>query len=495
MSRSNGSELPSGWFETRLGDLAEGSRHTVDPRRHPDEEFELYSIPAHPTGVPEAVRGNEIGSAKQRVTPGTVLLGRINPRINRVWVVRARARSHQIASTEWVAFPPSAEVDPDFLAYYLRRNDVRDFLASNASGVGGSLMRVKSSTLADYPFPRPPATEQRAIVEVLDSYFSQLESSQNALARVRRNLERFRGSILKAAVDGRLVPTEAELARSQRRAYEPASTLLVRILAERRRTWEMLGRTGQYREPIEPDVSAFTALPEGWCWATIDQLTSEVRYGSSAKTDNDLTGVPVLRMPNIVDGSLDLSKLKYLPHTHSEFPDLLLRPGDILFNRTNSADLVGKTAVFRGIPRICSYASYLIRLRPLDGASAFMMASFLNSTAGRQWAASVASQQVGQANINGSKLKALAIPVPPEAEAIRIAVEAERLFSIVETQRDVAAAADRRSRGLRDGILALAFAGRLVNTAGAGIASPAAAQCSDTLVKRSRGRRSVAERG
>src|SRR5690606_6999959 len=105
-------------------------------------------------------------------------------------------------------------------------------------------------------------------------------------------------------------------------------------------------------------------------------------------------GVPVLRMGNIVDGRVVADDLKYLPADHSEIPRLLLEAGDILFNRTNSAELVGKTAVYTGHPNPCSFASYLIRVRTLPGTNPHYVSAFINSPHGRDWVASVVSQQV-----------------------------------------------------------------------------------------------------
>ena len=146
--------MPAGWVATTLDQLTQVRGKTIDPSKFPDEEFELYSVPSFDAGTPECVKGNAIGSSKQVVDQRSVLLCKINPRINRSWVVRNRGEIRQIASTEWIVFPPVDEIDPDFLSYFLRRNAVRDFLSQNVSGVGGSLMRVKASTLKNYPMCR-----------------------------------------------------------------------------------------------------------------------------------------------------------------------------------------------------------------------------------------------------------------------------------------------------------------------------------------------------
>src|SRR5207244_3925336 len=98
------------------------------------------------------------------------------------------------------------------------------------------------------------------------------------------------------------------------------------------------------------------------------------------------------------------------------FPNLLLEDGDLLFNRTNSAELVGKSAVYHGSPSPCSYASYLIAVRLASGCLSDYLCFFLNSVYGRSWVAAVVTQQVGQANVNGSKLQALVFPLPPLEE-------------------------------------------------------------------------------
>jgi len=163
----------------------------------------------------------------------------------------------------------------------------------------------------------------------------------------------------------------------------------------------------------------------------VDELALSLTYGTSAKTEDDSAGIPVLRMGNIRQGRLDCADLKSLPANHEEFPGLLLKAGDVLFNRTNSIELVGKAAVYDGAPPVCSFASYLIRVRPA-AFSGHLLAAFINSPFGRAWVADVASQQVGQANISGQKLRSLAVPVPPEGEARELSERLARSETIGE---------------------------------------------------------------
>ncbi len=207
-----------------------------------------------------------------------------------------------------------------------------------------------------------------------------------------------------------------------------------------------------------PEGAAQT--PVAWITVSVGDLASEVRYGSSAKTSSDHRGVPVLRMGNLVEGKLDLGNLKFLPSDHGEFPDLFLEPGDVLFNRTNSAELVGKTAVYRGIPTPCSFASYLIRLR-LEGAMSEWLSYYLNSPFGRSQINAVVSQQVGQANVNGTKLRAFRFPLPPLAEQRRIVAKIEELFSELDTGEESLRKARRQLGVYRQSLLKQAFEGKL----------------------------------
>jgi len=199
----------------------------------------------------------------------------------------------------------------------------------------------------------------------------------------------------------------------------------------------------------------------GWATGTLGDYVIDCCYGTSDKTNDDDSGTPVLRMGNIQNGRLDLHDLKYLHVAEKDRAKFVLKRGDILVNRTNSAELVGKTAVYHGTPEPCSFASYLIRVRVNPEYSPDFFSYYLNSAHGRKWIASVVSQQVGQANVNGTKLKALEIPNPPLADQTRIVAEVERRLSVVEELDAVVSANLQRATRLRQSILQKAFSAAL----------------------------------
>ncbi|MFA7186455.1 MAG: restriction endonuclease subunit S, partial [Victivallales bacterium] len=327
--------------------------------------------------------------------------------------------------------------------------------------------------LKKFHFPLAPPEQQKRIVAEIEKQFSRLDEAVANLKRVKANLKRYKAAVLKAAVEGKLT----EEWRQAHPDVEPASKLLVRILIERRTKWEQnelanmkaKGKVPKdeqwkkkYKVPKGPERFGYK-IPYSWTLATVQQVAGKVQYGSSSKTNQDNNGISVLRMGNIFEGELLLGVLKYLPEDHSEFPELLLKDNDLLFNRTNSPELVGKTAVYKGQPKLCSFASYLIRVQVLMGIESKFISYYINSMYGRKWIKSVVNQQVGQANVNGTKLQALTIPIPPSEEQRKIVLEMQNRFSLVNgLERDLDADL-RRAERLRQSILKKAFSGKLVS--------------------------------
>jgi type I restriction enzyme S subunit len=344
--------LPSGWALSAVGSVHCDLSQTVNPLKQPETTFELWSIPSFASGAPEFVRGADVGSNKQSVDEGTVLLCGINPRLNRVWVVEPRSSHYVIASTEWIPFFRQSGLNPKYLAYFLQQHEVRDFLASRASGVGGSLMRVKLATIADFPFPVAPQQEQDRIVAEIEALFTDLDAAVAALRRVQANLKRYRASVLKAACEGRLVPTEAEIARKERRTYETGEQLLARILKERRAKWEVdqlakmlaAGKPPsdddwktKYEEPAPPNPANAPDLPKGWWCASFGQLVWAVRSGTAETSGRVVTDYPVLKSSAVRPGRIDFDDLNYLLEGQSSNPDNFVQKGDALITRLSGS--------------------------------------------------------------------------------------------------------------------------------------------------------------
>ncbi|MBL8801853.1 MAG: restriction endonuclease subunit S [Planctomycetes bacterium] len=348
-------------------------------------------------------------------------------------------------------------------------------------------MRVRPAALDAYPLVVAPVKEQRAIVAAIDSHFSRLDAATATLEHVQRNLERYRASVLKAAVEGRLVPTEAELARKEGRSYEPAAVLLKRILAERRRRWEeaelaKLKSKGKaptddrwkarYVEPAEPDTAGLPVLPEGWCWATLPMLGEIDRGRSRHRPRNDprlLGGT----YPFIQTGDVRCADgfIRSFTSTYSEFglaQSRLWPAGTLCITiAANIAEtaILGFEACFPDsiVGFVNAERPVLVRFTELFLRTAkAALERFAPATA--------------QKNINLQTLTEVAVPLPPEAEIRRIVdgVEAE-----LERARRVAHDSMRPALGiarLRQSILKWAFEGRLVNAESCAVPSIAVSQ-------------------
>lgn len=473
------SELPKGWVSTSLEEVCE---HMVDGSHNPPK--------ATSVGKPMLSARNiinfqinfdeyrlisdedfDIEHSRTRVEPGNVLLTIVGT-IGRAAVVPERLQNFALQRSVAVLKP--VDIDSHYMAYAISAPEIQRWLQDNAKGTAQKGVYLK--TLGKAPFRIAPRNEQTRIVSKLEELLSDLDAGAAELKAAQKKLQQYRQSLLKAAVEGALTASWREEQRVANTPLETGAQLLERILRERRTCWEEKqlakfkeqGKTPpkdwqrKYPEPVAPDIAGLPVLPEGWGWATIDQLTIEQRYGSSAKTNEDSSQVAVLRMGNIQSGKLDFTNLKYLPKDHEEFPALFLKDGDLLFNRTNSPELVGKTAVYRSELTQCSYASYLIAVSFAEGFVPEFAAAYINSAYGRHWVKSVVVQQVGQANVNGSKLAVLSVPLPPLAEQFELMrALAEQIECAFAQEKNIEKSL-KQSVAQRQNILRAAFAGQLV---------------------------------
>jgi len=348
---------------------------------------------------------------------------------------------------------PGEEVESKWILYWLMSPTGRRAIEAVGSSTSG-LHTLSLSKVSSLPILLAPKEDQYRAIAYIELHLTRLDETIATLQAIQAKLKQARASILKAAVEGRLVDAKPILHDGQLEGEDLTS--MEDCDADRSSTAGKLSKKkASYNVPT--DVVR-VPLPEGWRWTTIDQECIFLKYGTSAKCGSDPDGVPVIRMGNIKDGAIVMDSIKYLPFDHAEFPDQLLTRGELLFNRTNSSDLVGKTAVFHG-NQLHACASYIIRVKLKDTVLPELVAYNLNGPSGRAWAQSVASQQVGQANINSQKLRAFYFAVPPFDVQQRIIAEVERRFSVLDQAEATVNASLRRCGQLRQAVLKRAFGG------------------------------------
>lgn len=287
---------------------------------------------------------------------------------------------------------------------------------------GSTRKRISRKNLAKLKLPFPPLPEQERIVSRIEELFSDLEAGVAALERVRAGLRRYKASVLKAACEGMLLKDEGGWVKDE------------------------------------------SKLPEGWKWVTLEELSSDANYGTSQKCDYNENEFPVVRIPNIISGNIELSDLKFAIDGSGLRDKDSLAPGDLLIVRTNgSRDLIGKSALIRRpLEKQLYFASYLIRYRIADYENVgSWIATIWDSPFIRAWIETVVSTTAGQYNLNIAKLNKLPIPLPPLDEQQRIVAEVERRLSVVGEVESAVEAGLARAAKLRQAILKHAFEGKL----------------------------------
>jgi type I restriction enzyme S subunit len=284
-------------------------------------------------------------------------------------------------------------------------------------------------------------------------------------------LQRYRQSVLKAACEGRLVPTEAELARAEERPFEDGATLLQRVLAERRRQWEADNRPQQpkddkwkdkYRQPAAPDLSSLPELPDGWSWATVEQL-GHIQLGRqrSPKNHQGPHMRSYLRAANATWNGVDLSDVMEMNFAPEEFERYRLHNGDILLSEASgSAAEVGKPFIWKNQLPDCAFQNTLIRVQVPAEITEYLYLHFLTDAQTGRFGQ--IAKGVGIYHLGAIRLASMAIALPPLAEQERIVEEVERRLSVIEQHKQVIAASLKRAERLRQSILKRAFAGQLV---------------------------------
>ncbi len=390
--------------------------------------------------------------AKQRLKSGDVLVSMTRPNLNAVAIVPPELDG-AVGSTGFHVLRATEGTEPRWLYYGVQ---TKDFISAMYELVQGALYpAVRPKDIRAYEIPHPPIDQQKRIVAEIEKQFSRLDEAVANLKRVKANLKRYKAAVLKAAVEGRLVETEAEIARREGRSFETGAQLLQRILETRRSQWQ--GK-GKYKEPAAPDTTGLPELPGGWVWASADQVMALITDGEHITPQRSGSGVLLLSARNVLNGRLDLTEVDFIPDDEHErlCKRLTIAEGDVLLSCSGS---VGRTCVVPPAVKFSLVRSVAV-LRP-----ALISSEFVCYQIQSPWLQSQIKSkqtQTAQANIFQGKIRQLTFALPPEAEQDRIVAEVDRRLSLlreIEAQVDVNL---RRAERLRPSILQQAFAGGLM---------------------------------
>ena len=470
-------ELPEGWVATPLKDLVQfvlGGDWGEDPETADKDmvrvrvirgtEFRKWKAEKGRTAALRAISAASL--AKRALRAGDIVVevsggGPTQP-VGRVLMIDDgvidSAHTPVICSNFARFARLRPEVDPRFVAGYLE--------CAYLSGDFDDL-QTQTTNLRNLNFPRflhevivpmAPVSEQHRIADKLDEVLSRVSACRERLDKIPKLIARFRQAVLAAGCSGRLTadwrksnPPDRSIAEALPRLHHRREGA-AKTVAQRDRVREI------YEEPESQDSDE---LPVDWQFVRLNKLCGAFDYGTSAKSSPS-GRVPVLRMGNLQEGKLDWTDLVYTSDA-DEIEAYFLRPNTVLFNRTNSPELVGKTAIYRG-ERPAIFAGYLIRINPEPELDPEYLNLCLNAPEAKEFCRSIRTDGVSQSNINAQKLGTFEIPFCSIEEQREIVIRVNKLFALADRVQKRFEKARQEVDRLTQSVLARAFAGQLVPT-------------------------------
>ena len=465
------SELPKGWVETSLGELSDWGSGGTPSRSNPAyfggaipwvtiSDLKDGVVLSTFASITEAALEN---SAAKLAPVGSILVA-LYGSIGKLGIAGIPVTTNQAIA---YSLPNKWAFDSKYLYHYLRA-ERRNLLAL---GSGVTQKNIYLGDLKAYRFPLAPRHEQTRIVAKLEELLSDLDAGVAELKAAQKKLAQYRQSLLKAAVEGALT---AEW-RTQHQPTETGAQLLQRILQERRARWEARqlakfaeqGKTlpkdwqKKYPEPVQPDASGLPQLPQGWVWATIDQIaqvgTGVTPLRSKSAYFNEGT------IPWVTSGALNSEAVASATELVTELAlkecRLELYPvGSLLVAMYGEGKTRGKCSELR-IPATINQAIAAIVLEPAaQSCKAYLKAFLLDSYEKMRAQASGGVQP----NLNLQIVKAIALPLPPCSEQAEITQLLDGQFDQISQQQIAVQVSLQQSTAQRQNILRAAFSGQLV---------------------------------
>ena len=318
-------KIPDNWVWVKLLYLNKNKTEIINPNKYKQTYFELYSVPSFSANKPELIIGSDIFSSKQKVESGDILLCKINPKINRVWCVGDYYNKSKIASNEWIAIKPFANIYNIYLLWFFRSNYFRNLLVSNVSGVGGSLMRSRPKEVMNYSIPIPPLTEQTRIVNKLESMLGKIKEAKKLIEEAKKTFENRKSAILNKAFTG-------ELTKEWRKKNKPKQTakdLLQLIINEKKKLAETDKSISipALDEMLIPETEQPYEIPKSWVWTHtkyLIDLISDIINPTNNKFSN------YLGLENLKKNGGIISKSNSEAVTSAKF---VFKSGDVLYGK------------------------------------------------------------------------------------------------------------------------------------------------------------------
>jgi len=408
--------MTSGWPQKPLSEVVDLNPRLDKSAYRDDLEVSFVPMAAVEAGSGrmEVFQAKQLGTVKKGYTPfreGDVLFAKITPCMEngKMAVVPKLKNGLGFGSTEFHVLRPHEGIHPRYVYYFVSNQSFRREAAHHMTGAVGQ-KRVPTSFLEDALIPVPLFDDQKRIVAEIETQFSRLDEAVTTLKRVKANLKRYRAAVLKAAVEGKLVPGERP-----------------------------------------------------WTQGELGDIAVSIRNGYSKKPDAD-HGTRIFRISAVRPIELDTADVRYLSGTPADYEPFLVGPGDVLFTRYNgSRDYVGVCArVPMNLPPTV-YPDKLIRVRvPSSTVLPEFLVILASTGRARKYIESKIRTTAGQSGISGGDLKSLPLELPCVAEQQRIVAKVERRLSVIEELEAAIEANLTRADRLRQSTLTRAFEGKLM---------------------------------
>ncbi len=440
----------------RLGDVCRTTSGGTPSRKRVD--YFQGSIPWVKSGeltdglvseVSEFITTEAVESSSAKLFPaGTLLIAMYGATVGKLGVLAKPAATNQAVC----AIFPNPELDSKFLFWFLRFK--RSYLIDQA--VGGAQPNISQSILRELLVSVPPIHVQRETVAEIEKQFSRIDEAVANLQRVKANLKRYKASVLKAAVEGRLVETEASIAQREGRSYETGEQLLQRILEDRKALAK-----GKRVAVNQPEPAGLPDCPEGWAWSTCDAALNSIDAGASFKCEErpPVSGeVGVLKVSALTWGTYDENESKTCKKEGRVEEKYLVRDGDFLFSRANTIELVGACVIVEKTTKQLMLSDKTLRFKLDEKVLPEWLQICLRCKFGRDEIERLATgNQESMRNIGQERIRQIRIPLPPLSEQERIVAEVDKHLSSVHGFQIEIETKIQRAESLRQATLAKQF--------------------------------------
>jgi type I restriction enzyme S subunit len=458
---------PPGWHMASVGEVARYVRGVTYQKEHARQQPSEGLVPV--------LRANNIGvrlifedlvyvpsrfvSDEQRVRDGDLVIAMSSGSKSVVGKAAMASRPPEIGFGAFCGvLRPSEGVHPRYLGLYFQTKAYRNSVSELSKGV--NINNLKAEHLLDQPLPLPPFQEQQRIVSRIEELFSEIDEGERALERVGRLVERYRQSVLKAAVTG-------ELTRGWRASRAPTVDWDAQLQELRQGSWfaarkVAAAKAGDYPEPTRPKIGLDIELPESWALLSVEAATLAERpiaYGVLQPGPDSEDGVPMVRVCDVIDGQVQTGSLKRVaPEVVSQFPRTRLRGGEVLLTIVGT---IGRTGIVPATLAGANVARAVAVLCAQPGVRAQWLELCLREERMRQLLTGN-SREVARKTLNLEQLRECAIPVPSIDEQDEAISRARAMLSGADATATDLVRQAKAAEALRQSILKAAFSGQLV---------------------------------